>query len=189
MTTSSPQSSKWEPLWQQRPVFQTPKRSSHFDMASSQVQLDSSCDHWSNFVGQDESPSQAAPPPCITLPAPSSDTDVLPSEQIPKDKLVGPQSVLIKYKKLRGEALSGTLDVKLAREAYFGQDVMRKCTVRGNRGLPGLPHMELCQLKQTLFSVFPQFWPNPVEFEPVWTRCSAAIGQACKTLRAKSPCS
>ena len=172
-------------------------------MTSPQVQKDSSCDHQATSRGHDQSPgvvtmpsrhSLPAPPcdtdalpSCLPLPALLCDTDALPSEEVPKDKLATPQAVLQKYRKLRGDALAGSLAVKLAREAYFGQDVMRKCTVRGSRGLPGLPSTELCQLKQTIFSVFPQYWPNPVEFEPVWVKCSAAIGQACKAIRCKSP--
>ena len=172
-------------------------------MTSPQVQQDNNTyDHRATFEGHESPgvvtmpschPLPAPPfdtyalPTCLPLPAPLCDTDTLPSEGIPKDKLATPQAVLQKYRKLRGDALAGSLAVKLARESYFGQEVMQKCTVRGNRGLPGLPYTELCQLKQTVFSVFLQYWPNPVEFEPVWVKCSTAIGQACKAIRCKLP--
>ena len=118
-------------------------------MTSPQVQQDNNTyDHQATFIGHNESPGVVTTPSCYPLPAPPSDadalptclplpaplcdTDTLPSEGIPKDKLATPQAVLQKYRKLRGDALAGSLAVKLAREAYFGQEVMRKCTVRGN---------------------------------------------------------
>ena len=75
-----------------------------------------------------------------------------------------------------------TLAVKLARQAYFGEDVLAKCTVRGDRGHPGLPNVEL-QLKQTLLAQFPEYCRSPHEFEPLWSTVTASIGQLCKRLR------
>ena len=182
-------SSRWaRSPWQMQPVFQTSQYQR--GMALPQVQQDAMLEHQPVRTpapaGNDNGSTHVTAPLCHPLPAQSSDSHALPSERIAKDKLASPQVILSKYYKLRGDALAGTLGVKLAREAYFGPEVMKLCTVRGNRGFPGLPHAELCQLKQTLFSVFPQFWANPVEFEPVWTKCSAAIGQACKALRFKA---
>ena len=181
----------------------TPQRNCRCEFTSPQVQQDqNSYDHQATFTSHKKSPgivpiplSHPLPAPpsetdtspsCLPLPAPFCDTGTLPSEEIPKDKLTTPQTVLLKYRKLRGDALAGNLSVKLAKEAYFGEEVMRKCTLKGNRGLPGLPHKELSQLKQTLFSVFPKYWSNPAEFEPVWAKSSTAIGQACKAIRFKT---
>ena len=34
---------------------------------------------------------------------------------------------------------------------------------------------------------FPQFWPSPIEFEPLWKDCVDSIRQACKRLHFKKP--
>ena len=48
---------------------------------------------------------------------------------------------------------------------------------------PALPTKELNELKQTIFSLFPKYRANPIEFEAVWKECAKAIGQVCKRLR------
>ena len=65
------------------------------------------------------------------------------------------QDVLHKHKKLACASQVGTLAVKLAKQAYFGEMVMVQCIVAGDRGSPGLPTAELQQLKTT-FSVLPR---------------------------------
>ena len=94
-----------------------------------------------------------------------------------------PEFILQKYSKLRGKAKAGQLVVKLAKEAFFGTDVMTRCTVNGRRQLPGLPLSELNSLKQMLFQQFPEFWGNSAEFEEVWAVCVDALNQSCKHLR------
>ena len=94
-----------------------------------------------------------------------------------------PSSAIMKHPKLRFSSKIGTLAVKLARDAVFGDDVMAQCTVAGERGLPGLPTKELQQLKQALFVQFPV---APQEFEVLWKTSTAAVGQACKRLRSKN---
>ena len=107
----------------------------------------------------------------------------LPSSAINKHKLGTINDVLMKHPKLRCSSKIGTLAVKLARDAVFGDDVMARCTVAGERGLPGLPMKELQQLKQALFMQFPV---PPLEFEVLWKTSTAAVGQACKRLRSKN---
>lgn len=80
-----------------------------------------------------------------------------------------------------------TLAVKIAKEAVFGEMVMRKCTPMGSRELPGLPRKELFQIKQALFDLFPSYWKNSEDFETIWATCIDSIGQACKRLRSKKP--
>ena len=58
------------------------------------------------------------------------------------------------------------LGVRLASEAYFGDSVLRQCTVAGQHGLPRLSHSKLMELKLKIRSLFPQFI-NKEEFEPV----------------------
>ena len=38
--------------------------------------------------------------------------------------------------------------MKLAKEAIFGEEIMRKCTPGGTRELPGLPRKELYEIKK-----------------------------------------
>ena len=59
---------------------------------------------------------------------------------------------------------------------------MAKCTVAGERDLPGLPTEEL---QRALYVQFPEFWRAPHEFEPLWKTSVDAVGQAYKRLRAK----
>ena len=108
------------------------------------------------------------------------------SSEIKKSKLVSVERVVSKYSKMKTESKVGTLAVKLARQSFFGDDVMRRCTVQGAREFPGLPSAELGQLKQTIFKLFPQYWRNPSEFEGVWSTCVESVGQACKRLRSKT---
>ena len=111
----------------------------------------------------------------------------LPSTAVVKQKLLSPAVVIAKYPKLLVANKAPTLAMKLAREAYFGEEVMAQCTVMGCREYPGLPCDELSSLKETIFGQFPAFWTNPVEFESVWVACVDAIGQACKCFRHKQP--
>ena len=71
---------------------------------------------------------------------------------------------------------AGKLAVKLAREAYFGEDVLSRCTVNGFREHPALPIAELNE--QTMLMQFPKYWNSVQEFESLWLICSDAIGQA-----------
>ena len=91
--------------------------------------------------------------------------------------------MLQKYSSLRVECKIGKLAVKLAREAIFGNAVLKRCTPRGWCNLPALPQVELNLLKVTLFRQFPRFWICPEEFERKWTTAQEALAQACKRLR------
>ena len=74
-------------------------------------------------------------------------------------------------KLLLSVAKSGCLAVKLARESYFGEDVMRVSTVT------------VKEIKARLYEVYR--FDNLVEFEPLWQKCLIAIGKACQGLRTK----
>ena len=112
-------------------------------------------------------------------------TNYLPSSSINTVKLITPEAVLDKYRTLRVESKIGVLAVKLAKEAYFGEDVLVKCTVSGCRSLPALPLFELNELKQFLFNQFPRYWHSPEEFEGLWERVGESVGQCCKGVRKK----
>ena len=116
-------------------------------------------------------------------------SEPLPSSEIKKDKLVPADHVIQKYPNLRKNNVIGTLAVKLAKEAFYGEDILVRCTVMGCNSYPALPQQELNNLKQTVFSLFPVYWSNPVEFESIiWCQCVNAIGQSCKRLRASKSC-
>ena len=102
----------------------------------------------------------------------------LPSTDIPKDRLMSVAVGLNTYNDLKNEKKIGTLCVKLAREAIFGE-VMSRCTPAGTQDYPGLPREELYQLKKVTFQQLPQYWSNKEGFEKVWkTKCWVAIEQA-----------
>ena len=74
-------------------------------------------------------------------------------------------------------AKSGCLVVKLARESYFGEDVMCVST------MSELPKDKMKEIKARLYEVYR--FDNLVEFEPLWQKCLTAIDKACQGLRAK----
>ena len=112
-------------------------------------------------------------------------TTYLPSTSINKLKLATPEVVVAKYSRLRVESKVGILAVKLAKESFFGEEVLERCTVSGYRDLPALPLEELNNLKQTIFQQFPNYWSTPEEYEGLWERAAEAIGQCAKGLRKK----
>ena len=129
-------------------------------------------------------PASTPPAPCYTAVKPSKTTHApLPSTEINKALLRPVDDVLSRYQKFKCESKIGTLAVKLAREVFFGEEVMVKCTVVGCRNLPALPSLELSQLKDILFKQFPAYWRNPMGFEHLWATCICSINQCCKMLR------
>ena len=110
----------------------------------------------------------------------------LQSGTIDKTNLFSRDAVLTKYgAKLKGPSKVGILCVKLAREAVFGPEVLKQCTVRGRRDFPALPTEEMAYLKQVMFRQFPQCWRKPAEFEPLWNQNVEAVNHCCKSLRLK----
>ena len=80
--------------------------------------------------------------------------------------------------KLLSKGSIGGLAVKLARECYFGQELMSKCTVFGFKNLPALPKDRLSQLKQKLSSLHPDLITSPVEFEGYWKKAIDSMNHA-----------
>ncbi len=81
----------------------------------------------------------------------------------------------MKYPKLLNVSRAGRLAVRLACESYFGKEVLKKCTVYGQKGNAALPKEKVMDLKKKMMSVLPQFISSPLEFEPIWTKCVNAI--------------
>ena len=96
----------------------------------------------------------------------------LPSVEI-KENLIPCDIVLKKYPSLHQENVIGKLVVKLARDCLFGSDILSKCTVMRYCDYP-------YELKQAIFSVFPKYWQNQIQFESkIWSTCVNSIGQLC----------
>ena len=123
---------------------------------------------------------------CITIKPSKKAVNILSSSQINKARLIDPDVIIRKYPNYQTVSRIGTLAQRLAQESYFGDDVLEKCTVMGCRDSPALPIKELNDLKQKIFSLFPQFWNNAAQFESVWVSCSNAIGQRCKRVNRKN---
>ena len=132
------------------------------------------------------------PPPSVLLynlpiKLTTKDNPLLSSEAVNFNGLLAPEMVKQKYPKLRGPDRASELAVKLAVEAFFGPDVLARCTVAGCRSLPGLPVEQLQKLKQFIFLQTPQFWDTPCDFDrEVWSTCTISINQKCKSLRKAS---
>ena len=83
-----------------------------------------------------------------------------------------------KYPDMCGEGNASLLALRLAEEAFFGQDVLVRCTPKGARGRPSLPVRELADLKVVLFGQCPTCWCNVEKFEVVWNSTLDKLGQA-----------
>ena len=107
-------------------------------------------------------------------------------ENITDDGLISLEEASWKYKNMLVENKFSTIAVKLAREVYFGDATLKKCTPRGHGNFPALPHQKLNALKSALFDWYPKYWGKPKEFEERWAMAQEAIGQTSKRLRQKS---
>ena len=141
-----------------------------------------SCYQQPSIVTSPTSSSCGQPPRCLSVKSRKKST-TLSSSVIEYNKLMDPDDVIDKYKSYRTISKAPTLATKLAIHSYFGERVLKQCTVSGCREQPALPIKEVNDLKQKLFSLFPQFWANPLNFEATWGLCTEAVGQACKRLR------
>lgn len=109
----------------------------------------------------------------------------LSSMEINKQSLRSIEEVLKENIHLHTESCAGTLCQRLAKEAIFGEDIMKRCTPYGTQESPGLPRDELYTLKKIMFEQFPRFHSCPHLFEDVWKKCIGSIEQACRRIRLK----
>ena len=116
-----------------------------------------------------------------------SSTDMtLPPIHVPTintSKLWTVQEVLTKHRRDINVCSAGRLCCKLARYAFFGEDVMRACTPLGMWGRPGLPSADMAKLKESMINQFPIYQRSPINFEGVWKKCINALQQCCNKLR------
>ena len=136
------------------------------------------------------SPQQQLPSPqqrpTSTKPPKNKQTLRLPSSDIPKEKLVPLATVIEENKEmLNSDSKMSTFALNLAREAYFGEEIMVQCTAHGYGDTPGLPLVELQQLKEEVRRHYPKYWNSPQEFELKWKACTESISQGCKRMRLK----
>ena len=142
-------------------------------------------------------PHPATTPNCPPHPAPTIEASLqphpldmrgrLPSSAINKSALSRVSDVVKDNADLlRNEGKMTTMAVVLAREAFFGKEVMLQCTTKGYGELPGLPLAELMQLKEEIRKLYPHFVTSQVQFEGKWVKISDALSQACKRMRRKA---
>ena len=132
-------------------------------------------------------PPHRPPPELLQGPPTRSQTSRLPSSAINKVSLIPVASIIhCNADNIAKEGRMGTIEVALARDSFFGEDVMAQCTPRGYGDKPGLPLDELMLLKEEVRKLYPNYWNNPVVFEEKWSKCLEAIGQACKRIRHKN---
>ena len=171
--------------------LQVPSTSTPWEQQGAPINLDHSASLQcypstpSGFVAPPTSISQTSPPPGLStttkqLKKIKMTEKALSSTSI-QESLSDIDDVIASYLNLKGAKLP-TLAMKLAKEAVFGEKIMKQCTLLGGRGLPGLPTAELNNLKEILFRHSPQFWGNTAEFKSVWSDCIESIGQARKRL-------
>ena len=148
------------------------------------------CSITPHYIQASQGSSPIPPPPTCNTPqtptGPAVSHRTLPSLAINKQGLKSIQQVMAENGQLTSYTSKiTTLAVILAREAVFGDDVLGRCTAKGCGDRPALPHGELLQIKQTIYSAYPQFKESPHVFEAHWTKCTDAISQACKRARNK----
>jgi len=106
----------------------------------------------------------------------------LPSSLILKHKLKSVEKVLSENQKYISLKDADTLCQDLAREAFFGKDVMEQCTPEGKYSV-GLPRAELMSLKATMFNLFPKYRTCPTQFKAIWKTCVKSIKNSCWHIR------
>lgn len=117
--------------------------------------------------GQIEQPKKRLTPPVSKNVTHSLPTHHRPPRPIPENKNALPSSMIETWEgkktveavieenhKLTKVSRVSTLAVKLSRDALFGEEVMKRCTVLGTRNLPGLPRKELYDLKKAILENF-----------------------------------
>ena len=134
-------------------------------------------------------PSIPTPTPCTLIqsvtPANQRPVSKSPSVEKSNQKVLPPSEVVTKSPPLWGDCKIEELAAKLARESFFGKELMHQSTVMGFKDFPALPVDGIQALKQTILSVCPEHQQNPHGFESAWRRCIRvdAINHACSKRR------
>ena len=128
------------------------------------------CTPSTSLTPDTQEPHATAHSPVEPLPLrPSTSQNALPSSEMNRSNLVLVKRVGESYSMLKNKNKAGTLINKVALEAAFGKDVMRRCTPLGSRDLPALSPKEFYNFKVVTLNLFPQ---ASVEFEQLWSKCT-----------------
>lgn len=120
----------------------------------------------------------------VVSPCPITDNGkALPVSEIDSSDLISVDEVLGKYENLVIHGQIASLCRKLAKEAFFGKNILKRCSPRGGICYPALPIEPLNSLKEVIFKTFPGYWDNSSEFEKLWLKCVASIEGLCTNLR------
>ena len=152
----------------------TPHSVSYFTPEATSHSTQRTTSHSANILTPEASAHSASP---VSQPFTRR---MLSSSYIMKSQLTGVKDVLRKYPRPTSRSEAGTLAMILAKDALFGEAVMRRCTPLGNGDLPALPEKELRKLKHIMEQVFRE---SPNEFEITWATCIQSIQHASNRLR------
>jgi len=91
---------------------------------------------------------------CVKIKLSRKAVNILSSSQINQAGLIDPDIIIKRYANYHTLSRISTLAQRLVSKSYFGDDVLKKCTVMGCQDHPALPLKELNDLKQKIFSLF-----------------------------------
>ena len=101
--------------------------------------------------------------------------------EIDTSKLISADAARLKYDRYVCKEKLSRFAVKLAKEVYFGPDVMAACTMQGTKIYHRIPEKELDELKEFIYrQAVPAIYKSRLDFEAGWKDCWYAIGQSCK---------
>ena len=85
------------------------------------------------------------------------------------------------------EGKMGGLAVALAKEAFFGVEVMSKCTLKGMEANPVYQSKSYCSSRMNFVNTFQitGITMYIVAYEERWNKCLESISAACKRIRQK----
>ena len=118
-----------------------------------------------------------------TAPGKAVSVQIFPSSEIDRGSLLTMDEVVHKYHKLVKKGKVQRLALKLAHEAAFGKEVLKRCSLNGKGNYPALPAGSLNSIKQTILDTFPKYQKQPFLFESAWRRCMRSIGHSANSLR------
>ena len=76
----------------------------------------------------------------------------------------------------------GRLAVLLAKESFFGRDVMAHSTVSGLKSeTKPLPKMEIMEIKKIIYSLCSGSCDQQVFDKTIWCKCKDSINHACNS--------
>ena len=94
------------------------------------------------------------------------------------------EEVIAEHKDLLAINAPETLAQYIAKEAVFGDEIMKQCTPSGRKQRKALPQKELMMIKRSIFQHYRMYWNDVQAFEDlVWSKCHISIERACGRIR------